>query len=136
MNIIGYMNKLNAIGKYLLILVLVINLVSLIAASGTSGGTGSGASVGNLGTAMKSLCATAKSFLGATAMILVVLAGATYAIGQILGAETRARASVWATAMLTGAVIGIVIYIVMPPLIGTMFAGTATSGDPCDVSVT
>jgi len=119
MNIIGYMNKLNAIGKYLLILVLAVNLASL-----------SFASVTNIGAAMSSLCGTAKMFLGATAMILVVLAGATYAIGQILGAETRARAAVWATAMLTGAVIGLVIYLLMPPLIGLLFSGTA-GGDPC-----
>ncbi|MFH0737504.1 MAG: hypothetical protein V1827_02315 [Candidatus Micrarchaeota archaeon] len=119
MNIIGYMNKLNSIGKYLLILVLAVNLVSL-----------SYASTANIGAAMSSLCGTAKAFLGATAMILVVLAGATYAIGQILGAETRARAAVWATAMLTGAVIGLVIYLIMPPLIGLLFTGQA-GGDPC-----
>ncbi|MFH1447725.1 MAG: hypothetical protein ABIG39_02580, partial [Candidatus Micrarchaeota archaeon] len=38
-----------------------------------------------------------------------ILAGGIYAIGQVLGAETRARASVWATAMLVGGVIGLII---------------------------
>jgi hypothetical protein len=124
MNILGYMNKLNTIGKYVLMVVLAVNLISL-----------SFASAANIGTALASLCNTAKTFLAAVAMILVVLAGATYAVGQILGAETRARAAVWATAMLTGAVIGIVIYIIMPPLIGLLFSGAAGTGDPCQVTI-
>jgi hypothetical protein len=53
-------------------------------------------------------------------MLLIILAAAVYAIGQIVGAETRARASVWATAMITGALIGIVIYLVVPGLIKLM----------------
>jgi Na+-driven multidrug efflux pump len=65
-------------------------------------------------------------------MVLVVLAGATYAIGQILGAETRARAAVWATAMLTGAVIGIVIYIIMPPLLKILLPTNAGGTAICD----
>lgn len=125
MNIIGYMSKVNAIGKYLLLTVLAFNLVSLAFA------TNPGA--GNLASALNILCTNAKTFLGAVAMILVVLAGATYAVGQVLGAETRARAAVWATAMLTGAVIGIVIYIIMPPLIAALL-GTSSS-DVCAVSV-
>ncbi|MCX6778480.1 MAG: hypothetical protein NT157_06395, partial [Candidatus Micrarchaeota archaeon] len=32
-----------------------------------------------------------------------------YAIGQVLGSETRARATVWATAMLVGGIIGLII---------------------------
>ncbi|MEW6036061.1 MAG: hypothetical protein AB1529_05590 [Candidatus Micrarchaeota archaeon] len=123
MNIIGYMNKVNAIGKYLLLAVLA--LAPLAAAADPT--------AGNLASALNILCTNAKTFLGATAMILVVLAGATYAVGQVLGAETRARAAVWATAMLTGAVIGIVIYIIMPPLIAALL-GT-TSSDVCAVSV-
>ena len=83
--------------------------------------------------AMKSLCKSATAFLAIGTMLLVILAAAVYAIGQILGAETRARASVWATAMLTGAIIGIVIYLILPPLIETMLGqeidcGTGTGG--------
>lgn len=110
MNIIGYMNKLNAIGKYLLLSVLLVNLFPILSAT-------TDPSAANIASALNILCVNARTFLGATAMILVVLAGATYAIGQVLGAETRARAAVWATAMITGAVIGIVIYIIMPPII-------------------
>ncbi|MCI0503620.1 hypothetical protein L0Y65_02805 [Candidatus Micrarchaeota archaeon] len=126
MNIIGYMNKLNAFGKYLLLTVLAFNLVSIVSAQDPG--------AANLASALNILCNNARTFLGATAMILVVLAGATYAVGQVLGAETRARAAVWATAMMTGAVIGIVIYIIMPPIISALM-GTAAGADVCSVTV-
>ncbi|MBU0532570.1 hypothetical protein KKB44_03690 [Candidatus Micrarchaeota archaeon] len=71
----------------------------------------------NLSNALVSFCLIAKNFLGLGIMLMILLAGATYAIGQLLGAETRARASVWATAMLTGAIIGAVIYIVTPTIV-------------------
>jgi len=128
MNILSIMGKVNAIGKYALLVVLALNLVSIVAA------TAAGAS--GLTSALKELCTMSQQFLGITAMVLIVLAGTVYAIGQILGAETRARAAVWATAMLTGAVIGAIIYIVAPiiikALLGTSGAG-AGLGDagPC-----
>lgn len=102
MNIVNNMNKFNSLGRYLLITIFVLNLFSPVFAQQ------------NLQNALGKLCEMAKSFLGVAALVLVVLAGTVYAIGQVLGAETRARAAVWATAMLTGAVIGAIIYLVMP----------------------
>jgi hypothetical protein len=94
------------------------------------GGGGSGDE--NLTSAMRDLCSSAQSLLALGAMLLIVAAAAVYALGQIVGAETRARASVWATAMLTGAVIGVIIYLIVPGLIATMMGGDlATAGDPC-----
>lgn len=122
MNIVGYMNKLNAIGRYLLLTVLVINLMSMSFATG------------GLTSALKTLCSMSQQFLGITVMVLIVLAGVVYAIGQVLGAETRARAAVWATAMLTGAIIGIIIYIVTPALVKILAPGASISGtetNPC-----
>ena len=103
------MGLVNSIGKYLLLTVLILNLVSL-----------ANAQASNVTTAMSGLCTTVQSFLGIAAMMLIVMAGVIYAAGQVLGAETRARASVWATAMLTGAVIGILIYLIVPTVISTM----------------
>ncbi len=97
----------NKIAKYLPLGILVLSFVASAQAS-------------NITSAMNSLCATAQMFLSVGAMLLVVLAAAVYAIGQILGAETRARASVWATAMITGALIGIVIYLIVPALLNMM----------------
>ena len=123
MNILGYLNKVNAVGKYLVLVVLVLNMLSMSFASS------------GLKSALTELCTISQTFLGVAALLLVVLAGAIYAIGQIMGAETRARAAVWATAMLTGAVIGAIIYIVAPLILSKLFAGTGVSdvnaSSPC-----
>ena len=72
--------------------------------------------------------------------LIIVLAAIVYSIGQITGAETRARASVWATAMIVGALVGFAIYLVVPPVIkalvgsgaGSLSALTGTGSDPCN----
>jgi hypothetical protein len=126
MDIINLMKKINAIGKYFIIVVVALNLVSLSYADASSASS-------PLSSALKELCLMSQIFLGAAAMILIVLAGTTYAIGQVLGAETRARAAVWATAMLTGAVIGAVIYIVTPVIVRALLPSITASGTgPCD----
>lgn len=124
MNIMSYMNKINSIGKYLVLTVLVLNLFSVSYASA------------GLTSALKTLCVMSQQFLGIAVMVLIVLAGTVYAIGQVLGAETRARAAVWATAMLTGAVIGIIIYIITPVIVNALLSGqtgvsAGTTGNPC-----
>ncbi len=68
----------------------------------------------DIATALSSLCSTVKSFLGVALLLMIILAAVTYAVGQIMGAETRARASVWATAMFTGALFAAIIYLVIP----------------------
>ncbi|MFN7991397.1 MAG: hypothetical protein U0R44_04545 [Candidatus Micrarchaeia archaeon] len=115
MNIISYMNKISSVGKYLLIAVLVFNLTSVVFAQS------------NISNALMSLCSIAKTMLGIGVMLMIILAGMIYALGQILGAETRARATVWATAMLTGAVIGVIIYILTPIIVNAL-VGTGGNG--------
>ena len=116
MNILSYLNKVNAVGKYLVIVVLVLNLLTVVSASSEG-----------LSNALMKLCEMSKTFLGVSALVLVVLAGTVYAIGQIMGAETRARASVWATAMLTGAIIGAIIYIVAPIILKALLGDIAAT---------
>jgi len=127
MDILKNVLRVQKFSGFMLMALVILNIVGM---AWSGGGT---ADTNNIYTAMRWLCNTARSMLGAVAMVLVVMAGVTYAIGQVLGAETRARAAVWATAMLTGAVIGLVIYIVMPYVIGALFTGTAGGGgNPCD----
>ena len=57
----------------------------------------------------------------AFAMLMIVIAGVIYAAGQVMGAETRARANVWATAALTGALIGILIYAIAPGVLALIY---------------
>ena len=122
---ISVMKAINSFGKYLIVFVLLMNVIGISTASSQ-----------NISIAMSQLCETARSLLAVGAMLLIILAAAVYAIGQIVGAETRARASVWATAMITGAVIGIVIYLVVPNLISLLLKGTPADGaNPCAFSL-
>ena len=77
----------------------------------------------NVNTAVSQLCQGLTSLLPIAAMMAIVLAGVIYAAGQMMGAETRARANVWATAALTGALIAILIAVVAPAVLQTMYAG-------------
>ena len=73
---------------------------------------------------VKDLCTGLKSMLPVAAMLMIILAGVIYASGQMMGAETRARTNVWATAALTGALMAILIAVVAPPVL-TAINGTA-----------
>ena len=61
-------------------------------------------------------------------MLMIIGAGIVYASGQMLGAETRARASQWGTAMLIGAVICILIVTVAPPVLRAMYPMAGRGG--------
>ncbi|MCP4648213.1 MAG: hypothetical protein GY852_10870 [bacterium] len=63
--------------------------------------------------------------------LLIVAAAVVYAGGQLLGAETRARASVWATSMFIGALIGVLIYVILPMIVNTMMGTTIDLGSDC-----
>ena len=126
MDTIRFMSRINAIGRYLAVLVVVMGMLPVVFGQDATGG---------LTSAIQGLCALSQTVLGGVVMLLIVLAGATYAIGQVLGAETRARASVWATAMLTGAIIGAVIFIVAPYVLDMLVDLPGVSADnPCGVT--
>ena len=72
-------------------------------------------------TAMSSLCLGLKSMLPVAAMMMIILAGVIYAAGQMMGAETRARTNVWATACLTGALMAILIAVVAPSVLQSIY---------------
>ena len=74
--------------------------------------------------ALSSLCAGLTQMLPVAAMLMIILAGVIYAAGQMMGAETRARANVWATAALTGALIAILISVVAPSVLNTIYNPT------------
>lgn len=62
--------------------------------------------------------ATQLALVGLVVLLLVLAAG-TYAIGQAFGAETRSRANVWATGMMTGAIVAAVIYVLLFTILPT-----------------
>ena len=73
--------------------------------------------------AVYQLCNGLTSLLPIAAMLGIVLAGVIYAAGQMMGAETRARANVWATAALTGALIAVLIVVVGPAVLNIIYPG-------------
>ena len=78
-----------------------------------------------------SIYATTHTALLGLIVVLASLSAAAYAIGQAMGAETRARATVWATGLLSGAIISTIIYvIVFEFLSATGPLGTFFTGNP------
>jgi len=82
----------------------------------------------NVNSAMTDLCKSLTQMLPVAAMLMIILAGVIYASGQMMGAETRARANVWATAALTGALIAILIAVVAPSVMNSIYPSTTFSG--------
>jgi len=70
--------------------------------------------------ALSDLCSGLNQLVPVAAMLMVLLAAVIYATGQMMGAETRARANVWATSALTGALIGILISVIAPAVLQTI----------------
>ena len=122
------MRTVNKIGRYLPALFLLLNLASVVFAT---------AADTPIVSSLKEVCNTARNVLAVGIMIMVILAAVVYAVGQIMGAETRARATVWGTAMMTGALIGIAIYILVPYIVGAIASGKSTpGGGPCEFTLT
>ena len=78
--------------------------------------------------AVVDLCKGLACLLPVAAMLMIILAGVIYAAGQMMGAETRARANVWATAALTGALIAILIAVVAPAVLATIYDPNGATG--------
>ncbi len=97
-------------------LMLVVLVLSSVGFASTAGG--------NIASGICTLKDTVNAVLGAVIFVLIVLAAVVYAAGQVMGAETRARASVWATSMIIGAVIGIIILVLVPPVLQAMMGGS------------
>ncbi len=88
----------------------------------------SGTPLASVNQAVSSLCSGLNSLLPVAAMMAIVLGGVIYAAGQMMGAETRARANVWATACLTGAIIAIMIAVVGPAVLKMMYGQELACG--------
>ena len=82
--------------------------------------------LGTVQDAMSQLCTGLTTMLPVAAMLMIILAGVIYAAGQMMGAETRARANVWATACLSGALIAILITVVAPAVLTTINGSTVS----------
>lgn len=73
--------------------------------------------------ALSALCSGLNTLVPVAAMLMILLAAVIYATGQMMGAETRARANVWATSCITGALIGILISVIAPAVLSAIAGG-------------
>ncbi len=81
----------------------------------------------NLEIALRGLCTALRDLVPIAAMLMVLLAAVIYSTGQLMGAETRARANVWATSCLTGALIGLLITAIAPEILSVIYNGVTGS---------
>jgi hypothetical protein len=95
-------------------LLLLVFFIGSIYAQACSGPTCS------LLSALDELCSGLSDLVPVAAMLMVLLAAVIYATGQMMGAETRARANVWATSCLTGALVGILISVIAPSVLAVI----------------
>jgi len=79
---------------------------------------------------LTSVCSGIKTLLPPISLLMFLGSGVVYAGGQFVGAETRARANVWATNMLIGAIIGLMIAAVVPTAIDVLYGGVSSGCNP------
>ncbi len=77
----------------------------------------SNADTGSIADALTMLCALFYQILPVGVLLVITLAGVIFAIGQTMGAETRARANVWATNLMIGGLIAGAVTILAPAVI-------------------
>ena len=101
----------------------VVNLIILLLSIGVV----SAQSTQSLSSALDFLCTVFYDLLPMGVLVLVTLAGLIFAVGQTMGAETRARANVWATNMLIGALIAGAVIIIVPSVVNILVPGADLS---------
>lgn len=80
---------------------------------------------------VQDVCNGVRSIIPPLSALMFIGSGVVYVAGQFTGAEMRARAVVWATSMLIGALIGLLIVTVVPPalsILSTASTGQALTG--------
>ncbi|VVB73673.1 Uncharacterised protein [uncultured archaeon] len=106
-------------------LFLLLIMAASVAFAACSGGSD------QLKCAMFQVCDMFANLLPIFAFVLFILAGVAYAVGNFFGAETRAKAIGYAMNMLTGAIIGLILSIVMPSILGALMPTGATAITGC-----
>ena len=90
--------------------------------------------VGNIEKTIGALRDAVQSLLGVIIILLIVLSALVYMLGQAAGVETRARATVWSTNILMGALLSAVIYVLVFQVF-TSFQATLFANLPYNLSL-
>lgn len=76
-------------------------------------------------TGMNNLCVMLVNVLPIITILLFVIAAVAYGAGQVFGAEMRSRATSWATTMVVGAIIALLIFLLAKPILGVFYPDIA-----------
>jgi len=74
------------------------------------------------------VCDDVMGLIPPIAFLLIATAAVAYALGGVMSAEMRARTHVWAQSLLIGAIIGGILYIVVPRLLGALISAGLDEG--------
>ena len=91
-----------------------------ISALGASFAAAPLSSATSLTNSFEQIYCTLSGVLPPIAMVLVIMAAVIYAAGQVGGAEFRANAAKWATALIVGAVLALVLILLLPGILGAL----------------
>ncbi|MEM3362363.1 MAG: hypothetical protein QXV83_00610 [Candidatus Anstonellaceae archaeon] len=69
---------------------------------------------------LNKLCKQLHDLIPTLAILLVIFGAVVYAAGQLFSAETRARATAWASSCVAAAIIGILIAQILPSFLGAL----------------
>ncbi|MCX8162957.1 MAG: hypothetical protein N3D10_00175 [Candidatus Micrarchaeota archaeon] len=77
---------------------------------------------------LSQICKKLHDLIPTLAILLVIFGAFVYAAGQIFSAETRAKATAWATSCIAGAIIGILIAQILPSFLGAIIGQDISCG--------
>ncbi len=100
-------------------------LTASFAASSTISG------ISQLNAGFSSIACSLFGLLPPLAMVLVILAAVIYAAGQVGGAEFRANAGRWATALIVGAVLALVLVLLLPGILNALSPSETFNAGAC-----
>ncbi len=103
---------------FLLLLVGSALVSGAVARRGSTGASGEAAQ--RISSALCDLYDLVKSIFGPLIVAIVVLAAVIYAGGHVLGQEMGARAKSWALNLIVYTIIGVILFIILPYLLGKL----------------
>ena len=107
--------------KHLFAIFFLVVITSLMYAGGGQQAQSTTDAASRMKSIISFVCTVVVGLLGAAAVALFALSGVIYAVGQFFGAEMRGRATSWAMAAVVGAIIAVIIYIVGPTIVDTLW---------------
>ena len=83
-------------------------------------------------TGLNNICIMVKNLLPIVVILLFVIAALVYGVGQIFGAEMKSKAQSWATNMVVGAIIGLIIWVLTKPILSLFLPEEAIPTSFCE----